>query len=142
MRTKKSFYWLRSAILCARSSQCARRVMVVDRLNIPYKIRDSPPPPQIAPPKNFRKPNRPIKHTYKFLLDKPPADMPSKKSLQNQIGLGCHHGFLRYSENTTLSNCGKTHYDFMGTLQQNDCGSGERPPLYKRIKKEEVSLYS
>ena len=56
------------------------------------KIRDSPPPK-----KKITRPDMPIKHAYKFSMDKPStADMPSKKSLRNQIGPRLHHGFLRY----------------------------------------------
>ena len=45
----------------------------------------------------------PIEHDYKFSLDKPPADTPSKTSLRNQIGPGRYDGFLRYVEAQTQS---------------------------------------
>ena len=62
------------------------------------KTRDSPPA-DTPPPKELMKPDRPIKDAYQFSMDKPPLRRALQKCLQNQIGTGRHHGFIRYYEN-------------------------------------------
>ena len=53
--------------------------------------------PTYMPPKKLMRSDNPIKYAYKFSMDKPPADKPSKKGLRYRIGPLRNHGFLWYS---------------------------------------------